>query len=148
MTILNLNTASMPKAAYSVAIEEGRSNREMLLERDRTTRSKSKPPIPDFATVDSAVDYVASKYKPELIIVHGPSARGFVQDTGVQMIVVKKVRSPLDTRIKISQELGRRFIDGDFIVMAPKDFHESVGVPGSFAYHSLEDGYVAYEAPQ
>lgn len=146
MATISRNSASAFSTAYHTAIDAGRINREAFLERDRA--SEKKPPIPDFATVDSAVDYVASKYKPELIVVHGPSARGFIEDTGVQMIIVKKVRSPFDTRIKISQELGRRFIDGDFIVISPKRFDETVGIPGTFAHDSLEDGYVAYEAPQ
>lgn len=129
----------------SVGFAEGIANRSRFLA--CLGAEKVEPPVQDFSPVDDAVRLILDRYKPEMVVVHGPSARGYTEDgTALSILIVKDTTHVFRSQQTITRALARSSLFGDFDVITPEHYRRTVLIPGTMAYKATEDGYIAYRS--
>lgn len=133
----------VPNSAKTCSFEEGLRNREKFTKAVRPV--EMEPSRPDFTEVDEAVRFVIEHYRPKEIIVFGQSAKGFVGDNGVEMLIVKNYRSLLGAITKISSDLiVQTEINSTISLISVAEYKSMSLRYDSILNNDLSHGYVAY----
>ena len=91
-----------------------------------------------------AVDIVVEKYHPKYVIIYGPTAKGYVDDRKVCMVVIVESGNTEALWGDIVWDLAMDGIDGDVTVFTERQFDEYRNDTYSVAYDACKTGFVAY----
>lgn len=128
-----------------MGFQDGIANRSRFLRRKKI--EQPQPPVQDFRPIDDAVNLIIHRYNPKMVIVYGPSARGYSDDgCALSILVVKDTKHMFGSQMTITKALARNSLFGDFDVITPEHFRKTSNIPDTLAYKAINDGYVAYEA--
>lgn len=99
---------------------------------------------PSPGIIFEAVDIVVERFHPKCVIIHGPTANGFVDDRKVFMVVIVD-SGDVDTLWgDIVWDLAMEGIDGQVTVFTERQFDEYRHDSYSVAYDACKTGFVAY----
>ena len=101
---------------------------------------------PSLSIIDDAVDIIIEKFHPVKIIIYGPTAKGYVGDRKVNLVVIVKDGDTREIQKKIVWELALDYIDGDVTVYTVAGFDRCVEDSYTVAYDAMNTGRVVYGA--
>lgn len=112
--------------------------------RDLVAELTSQMNDPDPGIMFEAVDIVVERFHPKRVIIHGPTAKGFVRGRKVRMVVIVESGDTGSLWGDIVWDLAMEGIDGDVAVYTEDVFEESRHDSSTVAYEASRTGFVAY----
>jgi uncharacterized protein len=96
--------------------------------------------------IDSMVERIVRKFRPEMVILFGSHARGQASpDSDIDLLVVMDFEgSVVEKRLAIRRALHRFCVPLDVVVTAPRDFAWRKDVVGTIEWPASREGKVLY----